>query len=94
LVCGEFVREGVVFVRTQKSDKAKPGHPPVRDSYDINDLQYENVVVEGALHTNCAKLTRAHCKPIQERLRDDIYEERPYTRGRFRRGNKPRIEYR
>jgi len=92
-VCGEIVREGVVFVRTQKSDKAKPGHPPVKDSYDINDLQHENVVVEGALHEKCATLTRAHCKPIQERLRDGIYAQRPYERKRYKPGTKLRIEY-
>jgi hypothetical protein len=94
LVCGEVVRKGVVFVRTTKTEAAEPDHPPVKGSYDINDLPYNSAIVEGAIHEKCAKLTRAHCKPVRNRLKDGIYVERPYERKRYRPGMKPKVEYR
>lgn len=96
LVCGEIVYEGVVFVRTELADKYDESHGDQnqKDSFTINDLPQESVVVEGALHIECAKLARAHCKPIRERLKDGIYVEKPYVRGRYKPGTKPKIEYR
>lgn len=95
LVCGEVVQKGVVFVRTVTDNLVAPSSPTVvKETYDINDLKEIGIVVEGSLHTNCAKLTRAHCRPVQERLRDKIYVERPYIRGRFKYGTKPTMEFR
>lgn len=101
LVCGEPVQEGIVFVRTDKSDmvvapEATPlarDIPPLKDEYDINDLPPTSRVVEGAMHTGCAKLTRAHCKPARLRLNEGIWIERAYKRGRYKSGQRPQIEY-
>lgn len=101
LVCGETVQEGIVFVRTNKACSQEPpynGSDAIKDEYDINDLTADAVgiisrVVEGPLHTKCGLITRSHCIPLRNRLRNHRYAERPYKKGRYKSGNRPESIY-